>query len=156
MLTNSQATGHVGEYVLPALAQAFPVTILTRTGSSRASSPAVAAYKVVTADFDSVDSLRDAIRGTGADVVVSLVGQAGIEMQPKLIDAAVQAGVRRFLPSEFGGDTMKDTVKELPVFSSKVPTMDMLQKLATEGKIEWTAITTGPLFDFCKLANDFI
>lgn len=40
----------------------------------------------------------------GQDIVVSAVGAAGVPDQPKWIEAAKAAGVRRFVPSEFGLD----------------------------------------------------
>jgi hypothetical protein len=41
----------------------------------------------------------------GIDAVVSLVGAAALTQQKGAIDAAVEAGVKRFIPSEFGCDT---------------------------------------------------
>lgn len=42
---------------------------------------------------------------TGIDAVVSLVGAPALTEQKPYIDAAVEAGVNRFIPSEFGCDT---------------------------------------------------
>jgi hypothetical protein len=36
---------------------------------------------------------------------VSVVGSPALASQKDYIDAAVQAGVKRFIPSEFGSDT---------------------------------------------------
>ena len=41
----------------------------------------------------------------GLDIVVSAVGTPGLAAQPSVIKAAKAAGVRRFVPSEFGMDT---------------------------------------------------
>jgi hypothetical protein len=40
----------------------------------------------------------------GFDVVVSLAGNAIMADQPKMIDAAIAAGARHFIPSEYGVD----------------------------------------------------
>jgi len=53
----------------------------------------------------------------GQDVVVSTAGFAGILQQMPLIDAAVKAGVRRFLPAEFGGDKATQKLLKLYPFS---------------------------------------
>ena len=41
----------------------------------------------------------------GIDAIVSVVGSLALPSQLNYIDAAVEAGVERFIPSEFGCDT---------------------------------------------------
>ena len=41
-------------------------------------------------------------RATGVDVVLSIVFGGGFALQTQLIEAARLAGVKRFVPSEFG------------------------------------------------------
>jgi hypothetical protein len=53
--------------------------------------------------YDNLSSLTSPFRGQ--DAVVSTVGTFGISAQCSAIDAAIAAGVQRFVPSEFGGDT---------------------------------------------------
>ncbi|KAI5297594.1 hypothetical protein KEM55_004489 [Ascosphaera atra] len=56
-----------------------------------------------------------------------------------------EAGVRRFIPSEWGTDP-RETVsrKRLPQFAVKTTVYNHLVKLAEEGKIEFTTFATGP------------
>jgi len=51
-----------------------------------------------------VGSYTDASSYKGFDVVISLAGNAIMIDQPKMIDSAIAAGARHFIPSEFGAD----------------------------------------------------
>jgi hypothetical protein len=67
-----------------------------------------------------------------------------------LIDAAVAAGVRRFLPSEFGNDTEQPAVRALPVFKPKVAVQEYLKGKAGTGSagLTYTLVATGPFLDW--------
>ena len=65
-----------------------------------------------------------------------------------MIDAAVEAGVTRFIPSEFGIDTARPNVSELKLLNSKIEVNKYLQEKAAEGKIEYTGFVTGPFFEW--------
>lgn len=93
----------------------FNVTVLVRS-TSKASFPS--SVKIVEVDFTSVNSLTDALKGQ--DALVSTVGTPGFQGQTLMIDAAIAAGVSRFIPSEFGSDLDNPLVKPLPVFGYKV------------------------------------
>ena len=66
----------------------------------------------------------------------------------KLVDAAIEAGVRRIIPSEFGGDTTTAPGKDNPVFGQKVTALNNIKEKATAGQITYTAIMTGPFLEF--------
>jgi nucleoside-diphosphate-sugar epimerase len=79
--------------------------------------------------------------------VISLVAGSALGDQNKLIDAALAAGVKRFIPSEFGSNTQSPRLLELvPIFGAKKATVDYLKK--TEDKLSWTSIITGAFFDW--------
>ena len=80
----------------------------------------------------------------GADAVVSAVGRQHIAAQQPLIDAAVDAGVKRFLPSEGAGDISNEAIRDSPATRPKVKIQDHLVGLAEAGKIEWTAVGEFP------------
>lgn len=103
----------------------FIVTVVKRP-SSTATFPV--SVKVVTADLLSVDSVRRAFKGQ--DAVVSCVGTAGLPDQAVLIDAAVAAGVKRFLPSDFGCDIANPKTAALPVFGYKLVIHKKLREVA--------------------------
>ncbi|RTE78927.1 hypothetical protein BHE90_006583, partial [Fusarium euwallaceae] len=78
----------------------FKVTALTRASSCFAL-PADVDIKRV--DFDSPESITEVLRGQEA--VISTIGTIAVPAQLKLIDAAISANDKRFIPSEFGVDT---------------------------------------------------
>jgi len=115
---------------------------VTRQGSKSTFPPAA---KVVSTDY-STESLLEIFKGQ--DVVLSVVGVGGFAEQTKIIDAAVKAGVRRFIPSEFGSDTTEaQHIKLVPFFAGKKQVVDYLKSKEAEG-MSWTAIVNGPLFDW--------
>jgi uncharacterized protein YbjT (DUF2867 family) len=151
------ASGDLGSAVFNRLVASnkFNLTVLTRD-STKATFPE--GTKVIEVDYDSLDSLTAALQGQ--DAVVATVGSLAIPSQDLLIDAAVAAGVKRFLPSEFGSNLAVPSVRNLPVFRTKVIIEDKLIALANEGKISYTfvynsafldwGINNGLFFDFAK------
>lgn len=64
-----------------------------------------------------------------------------------LLVAAVRAKVQRFLPSEFGSDTLNPKAATLPVFAGKIQTQRKVEELAARGKLSYTYVITGPFLD---------
>jgi hypothetical protein len=60
---------------------------------------------VICLDVSNAESLKKAF--TGVDVVVSTISGGGFAVQGNLLTAAKEAGVKRFVPSEFGVDITK-------------------------------------------------
>jgi uncharacterized protein YbjT (DUF2867 family) len=120
----------------------FNTTVLSRQGSS---STFPSGVKVIHADYDSPDSLKEAFKGQ--DVVLSLVASAVIGDQNSIIDAAIAAGVQRFVPSEFGSNTADARARAIvPFFEAKYGTVQYLK--SKEDQISWTGVVTGPFFDW--------
>jgi hypothetical protein len=63
-------------------------------------------------------------------------------------DAAVTAGVYRFIPSYFGIDMRVPGLRANPALGPKVDIQDHLEALVTAGKITYTGLSTGVLFDW--------
>jgi len=138
------ASGNLGPSILNAFLKdsSFNTTVLSRQGSSSTFPEGV---KVIRADYDSHDSLKEAFQGQ--DAVLSLVGGMALGDQNKLIDAAIAAGVKRFLPSEYGSNVYDERAREIvPVFEPKFETIKYLK--TKEKEISWTGIATGPFFDW--------
>ncbi|KAF2865302.1 hypothetical protein BDV95DRAFT_586677 [Massariosphaeria phaeospora] len=138
------AGGNLGPSILNAFLESssFNVTVLSREGSS---STFPSSVKVVRANYESVDSLKSAFQGQ--DAVLSFVGGAAIGDQQKLIDAAIAAGVKRFIPSEYGSNTIESRVRDIvPMFAGKLAAVDYLK--SKEKEISWTSVITGPFFDW--------
>ncbi|KAI1138617.1 putative oxidoreductase CipA-like protein [Hypoxylon sp. FL0543] len=137
------ASGNVGPVIVNQLLQdGFKVTVLARKGSSHSFPPSVTVTEV---DYDSPDTLDKALEGQ--DAVVSALGYAVLPKQIPLIQAAIKAGVKRFIPSEFGGDAENEKTALLPPFQPKKATADFLKKEAAAGNITYTLVSTGPFLD---------
>ena len=86
--------------------------------------------------------------------MISTISGHSLSTQTKFIDAALEAGVPRFVPAEFGGDTLDDALVEgNPLFQGKRDVLDYLTK--SEAKLGWTAIASGPFFDWCLAVGFF-
>lgn len=97
----------------------------------------------------SLTNLTSLLKSSRIDAVVSnLNGPTSGAPQSVLIDAAKDAGVKRFLPSEFGVDTTNPKVLELVEFAKwKKQNVDYLKTKEGDG-FEWTSLITGPFFDW--------
>ena len=139
-----QATGNLGPAILDQLlAAGFKVTVLTRKSSSHSFRSSVTAIPV---DYDSLDSLTDALEGQ--DAVVSTLASLAIANQLLLVEAAAKAHVKRFIPSEFGSDTLNAKNRTLPLYKDKLAVQEALETKAASGGITYTLIITGPFFDW--------
>ncbi|GLA28130.1 NAD(P)-binding protein [Aspergillus phoenicis ATCC 13157] len=137
------ASGTLGPHVFQALVNAgFQVSILTRSNKPGAYASNINVFEV---DFNSVESLTTALKGV--DAVISTVGGAAVDNQTVLIDAAIAAGVKRFIPSEFGNVTTNPKVEKFPVYSSVFKIRNYLQEKAAAGKLSWTVLACGAFLD---------
>jgi hypothetical protein len=124
------------------------ITALKRPGST-SKFPTSPNLKVIESDL-SLESLVSIF--TGQDVVISIVGATGIAEQKSYVDAAVKAGVKRFLPSEFGINGQSEAVKELtPFFAVKQDLLDYLVEKEKDG-LTWTALIVGVLYDWVSFS----
>lgn len=142
-----QATGSLGPAILEQLVAAdFQVAVLSRQGSNHSFLPSVAVSHV---DYDSVHSISKALQGH--DAVVSTLGDAAQGRQLNLVEAAAQAGVKRFIPSEFGSNTVNPKVAALPCYGNKVAVQKALEEKARQpGGMSYTLIMTGPFLDWAS------
>ncbi|KAJ4292520.1 hypothetical protein N0V90_009183 [Kalmusia sp. IMI 367209] len=144
------ATGNLGRPILAALLTAdYEVAVLSRIRSSASSTlhphPNLTIKEV---DFTSVTSLASALNGVG--VVISCLATSAIGSQSPLIDAAVAAGVSRFVPAEFGMDSLNELCVRLPVCMPKAETQRYLAAKVRENPgFSWTAIANGLFLDWC-------
>ncbi|KAK0610610.1 hypothetical protein B0T17DRAFT_119327 [Bombardia bombarda] len=148
------ATGRLGLPVVAELLKAgFQVTALTRAsansdGTGPSIPPSVASVEV---DYASLSSLTSALQGI--DAVVSTLSSAALSSQILLIQAAAAAGVKRFIPSEFGSNTLNPKSQALPVYRDKVLVQESLREIVSRsgqegGGLTYTLILTGPFLDY--------
>ncbi|KAL9576051.1 MAG: hypothetical protein Q9212_007428 [Teloschistes hypoglaucus] len=144
LLKNPQAGGAVGPSILQALSESpFDVTVFSRP-DSKTSLPSN--VKSVNVDFESVDALTNALKGQ--DAVISTLGAFAPHVQTNVLNAAIAAGVKRVIPSEFGSDNTNPKAKALPVYRDKVAAQDFLKAEADKGKITYNLIFNGPILDW--------
>ncbi|KAK4548735.1 hypothetical protein LTR36_008508 [Oleoguttula mirabilis] len=83
------------------------------------------------------------------DIVISTTSGGSYDTQKLLIDCAVEAKVTRFVPAEFGHDSLNEKIQErLPPLREKARTIEYLNRLSAGGRISWVAIATGCLLDY--------
>ncbi|KAI1149677.1 NAD(P)-binding protein [Nemania diffusa] len=137
-------TGNLGPAILrQVVAAGFDVTVLTRKPGSQGFPSSV---KVAVVDYESPESVTDALRGQ--DAVVSTIASAALSKQLLLVDAAAKAGVKRFIPSEFGSNTLHPKTAQLPCYGDKVAVQNALKKKAENGGMTYTFVINGPFFDW--------
>lgn len=136
------ASGNTGRPITSKLlAAGFSVSALTRT-SSQSTFPT--GVTVVKSDY-TFDGLRQAFQGQ--DAVVSTIATYSTQEQIAAIDAMVAAGVKRFIPSEYGIDTSSPAIVDfLPPTRGKVETIAYLK--TQQSSISWTGVIVGGYFDW--------
>ena len=95
--------------------------------------------KVIPVDYSNKESIKDAL--IGIDVVISTVPPTALGVQLGIAEAAKEAGVKLFVPSEFGGVTEGATEG---VKASKARVQDQLKTVG----IPYTLFYTGAYADF--------
>ncbi|KAG6019115.1 hypothetical protein E4U41_003391 [Claviceps citrina] len=146
------AAGNLGTTVFQKLVDSgtFNVQVLRRPDST---TQYPAGTKVIDVDFRSADALTAALKGQ--DAVVALFGAASLDLQHGLIDASIKAGVRRFIPSEFGSDLGLPQNRALPPFADKAKVEDHLVDKAKTSGLSYTFIYNGPFLDW-GIEHNFI
>jgi hypothetical protein len=76
--------------------------IITRPGSSTSTSSFPAKANLASVDINDITMLASVLRTNDTEVVISAIGIAGLSTQHIQGDAAKAAGVKLFVPSEFG------------------------------------------------------
>lgn len=143
------ATGNLGIPVLEALLDAdLSVTVLSRVGGNSSKLKQHPNLTIKHVDFNSTQSLTSALQGV--EVVVSCLATLAIGSQNPLIDASVAASVKRFIPAEFGMDSLNPLCVQLPVCTPKAATQEYLQSKvqANPGRFSWTGIANGLFLDW--------
>jgi NAD(P)-dependent dehydrogenase (short-subunit alcohol dehydrogenase family) len=145
------ATGNLGPAILEQLlAASLKVTVLARVGSANkvlalTNSNSVRVREVDYSSHSSVVSALDTV-----DIVISTLGFANLyEIQRSLIDASIEAGVSRFIPSEFGNDSANPLVRKLPVFADKINTQEYLKSIVAENpEFSYTFVYNNSFLDW--------
>ena len=138
------ATGNVGAIALEKLsASKHNLQVLRRLGSKSTFPPSV---KVIDVDFASLSALTSALQGQ--DVVISTLPAEVASLQVTIIDAAIAAGVSRFLPTEYGSNVENPLSRQIPVFAEKVKIEEYIKTKAAAGQISYSFVYTGAFLEW--------
>ncbi|KAJ3048558.1 hypothetical protein HK097_010433 [Rhizophlyctis rosea] len=107
-----------------------------------------AGVEIIIGDISKPESLKETF--AGFDTVVSALGRAALHVQLDLVDvlATITPSIR-FYPSEYGTDIRYDpetSPHEIP-HQQKLKVRAKVEALASEGRITFTYIVTGPFAD---------
>ena len=149
------ASGSVGAPILNALLTepSFNVTIVSRASSSASFPSDIPVIKI--SDAFTTEELTEAFRAQEAVVVALTTGSVisgkkdGLAF--RLIDAALAAGVRRFIPSEFGANNLDPRARALvPTYDRKGEVLEYLMEACenSQGKLTWSSICCGSWLDW--------
>lgn len=122
--------------------------VLTRPSSDHEFPSSV---KVAKVDYDSVDSLTEAIGDN--DAVISTITTTAVSLQKNLLDASLKAGIKRFIPSEFGSDTLNPKTRKLPVYKQKVEIQDYIAEKCKGTETTYTFVINNCFLDWGLSAN---
>jgi uncharacterized protein YbjT (DUF2867 family) len=95
--------------------------------------------KVIKVDYSSDESIKQAL--SGVHVVISTISGVALDVQGKIAAAAKEAGVKLFVPSEFGGNTEGETEG---MFGTKANIQGELKAVG----IPYAVFYTGPFADY--------
>ncbi|KAG7418729.1 Pinoresinol reductase 2 [Fusarium oxysporum f. sp. raphani] len=138
------ARGSVGPYIVSALLEhGFAVTALTRTKLGNSFPEHV---KVVETDYSAI-SLQSALEGQ--DAIVCTLGHAVLDKQLDIIEAAEKAGVRRYIPSEFGVPKgLHDVPEYAALLGKKQKVMELLKEKSEKNPhFTWSSFVNGAFLD---------
>lgn len=118
----------------------FKTTVLTRSKASLKNMPS--GVNVVEVDYNSQSSLVNAVRGNEV-LIATLKMDVILDVQPSLIEAAITAGVKRYIPSEYSGITLDPGSRGLPLLKGIVDQQELIKQKAAEGAFEYTIFAPG-------------
>lgn len=114
------------------------MTIFTRDASRLKNLSPPEHLQVRQVDYDSLDSLENALQGQ--DAIVCTIAWLAVPKQKLLIDAAVNTDLKFYIPAEYTIETREQSARQLPLYSSVV---DIQNYLAAKDKIGWAVVSVG-------------
>jgi uncharacterized protein YbjT (DUF2867 family) len=139
-------TGGIGRHVVDGIlaTKKYTVKVFSRQDPSATSDLTAKGANVVKVDYSDHASLVKELQGVHT-VIVCLISMdhSGIQSQINLLNACLEAKVKRFAPSEFSGDNGSNTVIEL----DRIIKTPVREKVKASG-IEYTLFNTGIFMDY--------
>ncbi|CAF1183143.1 unnamed protein product [Rotaria magnacalcarata] len=139
------ASGNAGKNILPALLADtnFKVSVLSRANSS-ATFPAN--VNIIHVNYSDKPALVKAL--TDQDVVISAVGGDALlnNLDKSIIEACLQAGVKWFIPAEYGFDFNHDSASSIPINNGRLENIKILKE--NQSNLAHTFVSTGAFLDW--------
>lgn len=145
------ANGNIGTFLLDALVRAgtFDVSIIRRTDSTSVPAHAASITQIPVSSSLPLDELTKVL--AGQDAVIAAFPMKDVSQHLRLLEAAFRAGVKRFIPADFGScDAASEEARRyLKLYADKEMVRVKAAKLA-EGSdtFTWTTIVCGHFFDY--------
>ncbi|RSL55563.1 hypothetical protein CEP54_009339, partial [Fusarium duplospermum] len=156
-ITNVVIAGGTGSLGPPTikhlLRNGFKVAVLTRDPSTAKLPPEV---QVIKADYTSAESLSTSLVGRGFDAIVILLTRRAHQESLAAMQAAVDAGIYRAIPSYFSSPLDNPEIARMPLMAAKLPMINDVVKKAAKGEITYTGINTGMFLDMTLDMNAFV
>ena len=140
-----QASGNLGPSIRAALYSNpnFNITVLTRKSSS-ATFPSYIQIHRISDDYPESEILS---AFKNQDAVVNMAPITEIETHKKIIDAAIKAGVKGLILSEFGTNVPElQTTEPVPIYQGKVEIREYMERREDAG-LTRTGMVVGAFFD---------
>ncbi|KAL6889089.1 hypothetical protein GGI43DRAFT_430807 [Trichoderma evansii] len=138
------STGILGPSVVEVFQKSghFNITLLARASNFDAVEAQFPGLRIAQIDYYSPESLVKALENQ--DAVVSALNHELHKPQIALIDASIKAGVKRFIPSEYGADASIQEVRDVPYLRSK----GIVQDYIIKSGLPYTFLYTGPFLEW--------
>lgn len=145
------ANGNLGTLILDALAAAetFKITILKRSSSKSTPAHLDKIRILEVSDTFQVEELATLLKGQ--DAVIACFPLKDVGEHIRLAEGAARAGVKRFIPADFGSCDSRDArAREVvKLFDHKVQVRETLERLANDNEgFTWTSLVNGHFFDW--------
>ncbi|KAI1017633.1 hypothetical protein LB504_003935 [Fusarium proliferatum] len=147
-------TGRLGPPTIRHLLKnGFKVNVLTRSPSLAKLSTEV---DVIGADYSSAETLSPSLVGRGFDAIVIILNRLAYDASVVTMQAAVNAGIYRAIPSFFGVSLDNPEVANMPFMKTKLPVLNDVLAKAEKGEITYTGINTGMFLDWVLDEDIFV
>ncbi|RGP67298.1 hypothetical protein FSPOR_6056 [Fusarium sporotrichioides] len=147
-------TGRLGPSTIKHLLQnGFNVSVLTRDPSSAKLPKDV---EVIQADYTSAEMLTPSLAGRDFEAIVIILNRLAYDASIITLQAAVNAGIYRAIPSYFGTSMDNPEIANMPFMRTKLPVYRDIEDKAAKGVITYTGINTGMFLDWVLDEDIFV
>ncbi|KAF5652785.1 hypothetical protein F25303_2922 [Fusarium sp. NRRL 25303] len=153
-VARNAGTGRLGPPTIKHLLKnGFKVSVLTRNPSLAKLSAEV---NVIGADYSSAETLSPSLVGRGFDAIVIILNRLAYDASVVTMQAAVNAGIYRAIPSFFGVSLDNPEIANMPFMKTKLPVLNDVLAKAEKGEITYTGINTGMFLDWVLDEDIFV